>query len=980
MDGKTDNNSVAANNLRAVESRAGSNVPAQAEDSLVGARENESEAGGLYTGSGREQNIQGSGKAKGFFKRKGPIALIIGLIFGVGGISFMGVSTELIAWKENIYSMFGQNSAIISRRSNTIMRGLLSTNRSTTTDTIFGNTKFKIGSKLSKKLSSHGIDYAEVEDANGKKLRLLVYEDTDGRRIPIVASDSDVPRANSLIGQEIEINGVKVKITDQSLTLTNARRVNKNFDVDYDAATLTFTGKIAGWFDSAVDSMYDRIVGRNARNQMDIDDPDEEKVNKVLLGNESEGVDNSNVKGYKQELDEDGKPTGRYIDDDGNVFKDVSGENGKIPTTEGDKPPDVASVEASLTARAKKAAMMASSTGCAFLKGIGAISAAIGAVQTINVIQYASKYLELADKIKRGDADETVHIALNNLNTPIKTTLYDSNGKEVVVEGSVTSGNGWNAPFSSTNIIDENDPSALFVNREYANKNALRVAIDDSSLLKSIPGLVDVVGAVSSFGASITAFRACNAIQGVAGAVSFVADLVSLFTFGISKVVKDTIKGAVDGAALAGAMIAITTVVTLVTPTIAHWFAGKLTTAFLGKTGGFSLLSGAQNIMNSNLQMSTGRYANKSNALEVFALTKDVEKEWAFYERATKSPFDVTSKYTFLGAMYNSILPIINISNSSAISAISSVADLTKKSALSLISPSVMAASETNDFAISLASDSNCSYLSAVGVVGDFACNKYSGAYVNEISSASPENIYLNMEKYDSFDGQDSDGNPIINAKSDYAKYIVACVSSDTQPGTMNGAVQGFLTGIEKDLYGESTVATGLVNFGRNFIPFEGALDAWEAGEEEANIKWNSGLACTGNTDDAAFNEKIKNFSMYNLDQRVLYNMGIIKTNSTISFLEDYYKENPLDRSFEGQIARISGMSKEEVEDTLALMEYYDFLNNYDVSTRYAFGAPAVEESHELLFDNENQLASNVYIILLNDIEFADVRNRNFVV
>ena len=64
----------------------------------------------------------------------------------------------------------------------------------------------------------------------------------------------------------------------------------------------------------------------------------------------------------------------------------------------------------------------------------------------------------------------------------------------------------------------------------------------------------------------------------------------------------------------------------------------------------------------------------------------------------------------------------------------------------------------------------------------------------------------------------------------------------------------------------------------------------------------------------------------------------------------------------------------------LLTLKYYNFIAHYDASERYAFGAPVVEEKHDLIFDNENQVANNTYIILLNDIEFADVRNRNFVV
>ena len=963
---------AAAGDLRTVDEAASGSSPSQIRDNLGGVRENEERASGFYSGRGRSVNEKiKKGRFGGFLKKRGPIIAIIVMIFGVGATSFLGVSTELMAWKENVYSMFGQGSAIINRRSNYMVRRLLNTNRNTTSNTIFGGTRFKISTKLADKLKTKNINYIDdAEDANGKRIRMLVFEDTDGRLIPIVASENDIQRAS---GIEVEIGGERVRLSDVPITLDEARSTNRNFNISYDEATMTFTGKIAGWFDNVTDSMYERLIGRNARNQTDIEDPDEESANKMLLSNASDGVENSELDvtdqyvkdGDKVLFDDEGKPIPRNID--GTPFNEIAEGDGRMRTG------NPGNIEASLTARAKKAAMMGSTIGCAFLKGIGAISAAVGAVQTMNVIQYASKYLEMADKIKYGDADETVNVALNNLNKTTTVELYDMNGEKHPVTGSVTSGDGWNAPFASTNIIDENSPSALLVNRELANKNALNVALGKGTLS-------DVVGTMADFGAGITAFRACNAIQGAVGAISGIMDAGTFFTFGLSKLIKDTIKGAVEGAKLTAAMIAIGTVVALITPAIGHWFAGMLTNIFLGANGGFALLSGAQNIMNSNLQMSTGRYANNENAVEVFGLTQDVEREWAEYERATKSPFDVTSKYTFLGSIYNAALPIANLSRSTMAGMISSVANLTQASTLALTSPSAHAANDINKFSASLASEGNCGYLQAVGVAGDFACNKYSGAYVNELTTVDPETIYekMNSPEYDSFLGEDSDGNPKINANSEYAKYIVACVTSDTQPGTMSGIVQGF---INKATTTEDATANGLINFGRSFVPFEGFLDAAESAEQESNIKWNSGLACTGNTDDSALNERVKNYSMYNLDQRVLYDMGIIEHNSTVSFLEEYYKENPLDNSFEGRVARFSGMTKEEVEDTLALIEYYQFLNEYDASTRYAFGRPRVEIEKELKFDNENENEiANQRLVLLNQISFADIRNKNFAV
>lgn len=966
----------AAKRLRGSEAAASGEME-QGAGGLDGVRSKETEAGGFYSGSGKAANSKSKNPSKrygkGWFKKTGPVVGILLSILLFGSFAFGGLSTQLISWKENISSMFGQSSAVINRRSSYMMKTLLRTNRDTTSTNIFGKTKFKISSKLSKKLAAQGIDYVETEDASGKKLRMFVYEDADGKVIPIVASDSDVARANSLVGSEIDIDGKKVTLNSDSMTLTEARTKNKSFDVDYDTATMTFTGKIAGWFDNVADTMYERIVGKNARNQTDIDDPDEEKVGEMLRKNSSNGADDSDVIVEKEVPDEDGDTTVKPSDamDDGTTYGEIESESGKIKTNDADFETAKTSAASSLKARAQKVAMMSSTVACGFLRSVGAISIAVGAIQTSNVINYASKYLEIADKTKKGDADEVTNLALDDLNKSVTTTAYNAAGEEVIVEGSVTSGAGWNAPFASKNIVDENDPSALMSNREYATKNALHGI--SSGLF------TDIAAAVLEVGGGIAAFKICNGVEIAAGLVDGVSDVVLAFsTVGIGNFIKEIFKGALKGAVFSAIMIAVMSVISAITPMVANWVVGNLSNVFLGKNGSFALLSGVQNILQSNLQMGTGRYADRENVIEVAALTREVENQWAAYERATKSPFDTTSKYTFLGSIVDSMIPIANSSSSVLTSVITPVAELAGTSALALVDPSVSAANDVNDFAASLASDDNCAYLSSVNVAGDFACNKYAGAYVDELTTMDPDTVYQNMESYGSFDGEYNDGNPKVDVNSDYAKYIVACVTSDSQPGTMNSAVQGFVT---KATTTGNTVADGLINFGSNFVPFEGFLDSWKAGEEQANFTWNSGEACTGKTGDSAFDEKMKNFSMYNLDQRVLYDMGIIENNSTVSFLEDYYyKENPLDDSFEGRIAQFSGMTKEEVSDTLALIEYYNFIANYDPSERYAFGEPAVEKSEELRFDNGNEIADSSWVILLNQISYADIRNRNFAI
>ncbi len=940
-------------------------------DSIDEVRDGEEKASGLFSGSGR---IITKNK-RGLFLKKTPAGIIgiIVAIFGLGTLSFTTMIPEIVAWKENIMSLFGQNSAVMNVRSNYVMARLLSNNSG----------KLKMSKSLSNRLKKYNINYVDANDLDGKSLKMFVYEDSNGKMIPIVASESDVRRVNAMVdaGADIDIDGRSIKLTDTGLTLSAARRTNRQFSVDYDTATISFTGKIAGWFDDMTDAMLKRTVGDNARKQTDIDDPTKEKVDEMLLKNRSSGVDDSSLRVSDGEAeDENGNKvlkTGdvdvnEVVGDNGKTYGDIAAENGKINTDS----PSPESVTKGLSAKAQKAAMLSSTVACGFLKSIGSISSAVGAMMSINLVNYASKYLEIADKIKAGDADEVTNIAMNNLNESVKTMAYDLNGEEVPDSGAVTNSPGFNTVFSSVNLVDENNPSALYSNREYANRNAL------NSMLQQKGDFSELAATILSIGSGVEVYRACNVVQGVAGAIDGITDVASIFTFGLAGGIKEIITGALKGAALAGSIGLITTVIAAITPMVASWFNSQLSNAFLGMNGGYALLSGAQSILNSNLQMSTGRYADKNNAVRLFGLTKNVEQDWAAYERATLSPFDVTSQYTFFGSIYNSMIPVISKMNNGAIvSTISSVANLTKTSAIASLNPSANAANEIKNYAVSLAGENNCSSLKSVGVAGDFSCNKYTGAYIEELTSIDQDENYQKMVEYDSFDGVDSYGNPKIKNGSDYAKYIIACVASDAQPGTMNASVEGYIEGIQKDIAGIAgggPVANGLVNFGSNFIPFEGFLDVIDAAEQADNYKWNSGYACTGNTDDSRVNEMVKNFSIYNLDQRVLNDMGLIESNSTVAFLKDYYNEYPMDYSFEGQIARVSGMTKEEVSDTLALIEYYDYIANYNPDERYAFGDFAIEGGKIVKFDDSDEFVEKV--ILLSGIQFADVRNRSFAV
>jgi len=114
-------------------------------------------------------------------------------------------------------------------------------------------------------------------------------------------------------------------------------------------------------------------------------------------------------------------------------------------------------------------------------------------------------------------------------------------------------------------------------------------------------------------------------------------------------------------------------------------------------------------------------------------------------------------------------------------------------------------------------------------------------------------------------------------------------------------------------------------------IPFVGSIMSLAtAAQEELNSDYTNGRACVP---DPAVNShwgEHKYYQAYMQDQQILEDSGMIEKSTITAFLEDYYKIFPPDNSFEGVIARYSGLPKEEVEDVIAFLDHIDFLSGYE--------------------------------------------------
>ena len=77
---------------------------------------------------------------------------------------------------------------------------------------------------------------------------------------------------------------------------------------------------------------------------------------------------------------------------------------------------------------------------------------------------------------------------------------------------------------------------------------------------------------------------------------------------------------------------------------------------------------------------------------------------------------------------------------------------------------------------------------------------------------------------------------------------------------------------------------------------------------------------------------------------RILGTMSDENDNPVLAFEDRYEAEHPIDTSFEGTLARISGLTKNDVAFLMEVVDYSTMLAEYDPTTRYGYAAPEKTE------------------------------------
>ena len=989
-------------------SRDGWGRDSSSKNNLVSARD---EAKNAENGGGFVNSVQGRGLEKAAAKampsgkmflkgakKFGPIGSVLALIACVIGVLAGSNSFAAFSLVANGLDQFNTLRTSMNLRSGVFMRTMLLGNSKSGSQKIigkkyliFGKQQFKVSKSMQKRFAKNGIHY--TEDENGR--RYLVYEDPEtGKHNALAASDADVENPPKSL--EIEIDGEKVNVDIDSTKTYTAEMNAKGSTTAKTAinkALRPIRGHIAGWFDKLSEKLHNSVVNSSRNKQRSTDaSSDEEDIKNAAKSEGLEKEINGTGNDVEGEIkDKDGKPVdlelGPETDDNG-ISK---GELAGMSTEEAEK-----ATEKAINGKVGKylaGAGLAAGVGCTAVRAFSMLSQIISAISNANVLNFTTGFLEAVQKTQAGDA--SVNLMSTYMNGATKkgdtygVTLGEDGKNEV--RKPVRSGTSsmespaWNQFYSAGSItVSPDDPVALKYNQEYALEQGLSEkthGIYNRQTRNDIgPSLIRFLTSQNGYytclgvGAALNATSLALTVVSLIGMVAAETNPITLIISSIGKIGYRIWKAS-ERVALQAAIIAV---IFAAIPHVAKWLASDIIDNMSGEDMAYAINSGMNIYLGSQMQQGSGLPASKERLMANWRAQQEVIASEAEYERTQHSPFDPTNKYTFIGSIVNSLMPIAN-TMSSPLMTISKTMNTVGSYAANLL-PTARADGEVK-FETSI--NENCPSLSSLDLVGDAYCNPYFTTDVSTISE-DPESVadkvFTDADRNgeagnflwdDSRGDIDTDGdgeadvyNPPINPDGEYAKWVLSCANRSSSFGLHDANLSSAMG--QLNVSSNSTLNT-VLKTGISAVPLIGdASQLVDTAIAGVNDKWIRGEEC--------LSEQSKYYSRYSEDQRLMESAGMIETSSTVAFLDDYYKGNPVDNSNLGIIARYSGLTKDQVEDTLAYFQAIEWLAEYNPET---YGPKEFKKKPDGSWQyNSDEIVAYEKAIFVKEFVFDDLRER----
>ena len=380
----------------------------------------------------------------------------------------------------------------------------------------------------------------------------------------------------------------------------------------------------------------------------------------------------------------------------------------------------------------------------------------------------------------------------------------------------------------------------------------------------------------------------------------------------------------------------------------------KNSTLFQSVIGANRVLEGGSFISNTLNKKAIG--AMPSDAATVAAYQVEVDKAVARKEeaeRATLSPFDISSPNTFLGSIVHglatTILGSYRSGGSSLISAVTTAGSTTSDAVSNILGT---AKAEGSSQKFTTLSQDNCETVGTVEVEGDLYCTSHNTVDIQHMSYSLSD--WQNSEIGDSID---EDGN--IVEGSDLEKFVIMGMDRESTVGVSSADV------CEASRNYDGNIFDRILKFFGNIVGLYSACKG-----VDMDLATGAKYSFSTNQD-----ENLALYSGYMLHNQV-YSLLTGEESGVAIARERYYAKYPKDNSEAGVIARISGMTKYEAEIALAYNDYLNEIANYNSAERYQFGVEdlGLDTDTFSLRLHSDKMAGDYVAWYMKEAEYRDLR------
>ena len=997
-----DARNAAKNDLKNSENQAANNTPNNAENAADDAKKKENNPEGFKNSTGGKNpmaKIDPRIKLINKIKQFGPLGSILAFVLII--MSVLSGAQSLLPF--NISELLRTENDTIATSTETRSRRIFLKQLTKKTNTSTGETDYNVSNRQRNNLAKSGIYVVD----GGDNESLAIYDDGSGKLKVIGGSDDSPTRLRGKLDSvditdqlrnRYGVTGVAID-TENIDTYKNRMATDSVFDQNFTKGSRTWGGSVAAWFGTRTAQFLSRnFITRNFfKNYInrwsgdadaDVDASTGKTKTRTLAGaiEESESA-NRKAKGAVGLQDTDDYQADD--NDDGKVKKTKSKGQGSIDMGDADSGGDAASKKTAVN-KAKSAVSKITSNkatkvaggACTVLTWIGSAAMVAAAYNVAQLLPVISTFFETVDKIKVGNNNAPINEVATALVAGAAISALSAN-RDFDDDIDSVSENDFDTTLISDgkNALQSNALSSKLAGVKMNPKDPVVSSFNLSSVLINDGSLTGrLASIVGGFSLGAGSFRTCSYVRLTTNLVSAGTDL--LFTYGpallalvaggpaaalvvlgttsVKKLAKDAVVKVAEGVALAGAIGIVTK---LIVPRLATTFMRSIPDLLRGENYGTALVAGAAIYLGRNHLFGGGSPGTREQYIAFSAEQQKVIARNAEIERSTKSPFDYTSQYTFAGSILRQ-LAILGSMGSSPTSVISTIGTLTKKSAISLMPSAVADADDIMETMMTEAEfEATCPELASIDAYGDEFCNPH---IVSDTSTMDddPEEIDNKVVTPENFSGDQ------IRADSNLGKYITYCSGRSSNFGIVDANIANSVTTTSTG----STIADAVIGA----IPVVGdTLDVLTEEQKLRNMGWITGEQCVASNESDSTWSEMKYYQRYVEDERLKESIyGDEYVSPVTSFIDKYDLENPLDNSYEGVLARYSGLTKDQVIATLDYMDYQNYIADYDPTERYAFGENLIPVDEDIHFDAP-ELEDMVYAIAPHyETVLFDTRNR----